>query len=295
MSTGDDKSDEDLLQLILEAEEESFAQGHDLKQRSWSVPSLVMKRLGYLGYVMSGHGSPPVLERIHALHRSLYRPKDFAVGGMHGGIFMFRDVFCRFYIPIGFGRFAIKPLELTDMSPNQLKWLASRPDNLNRYIDQFANVFDFAGGTYGLGDYKQPPKEAKDFFHLAGFQLQAAAATLSVAFDFGGAVQSAILGAELALKGGLVAASENPDTLKDKFGHNKEKAATALATAFPAFDNAGVQAALKLMPHYVENRYSPHQPGRRETGEIAMAAQFVAGEVMRSVCGFSMKSQMKIG
>lgn len=292
MSAGDDKSDQELLQLILDAEEESFAEGNNPKQRSLDVPTRVMKRLGYLGYVF-GQGAPPVLGRISAIHKSLYRPSDFAVGGLHGGIYMFRDVFCRFYIPIAYGTVAIDPFKLTDLSDNQLRWMASRPNDLERFIDVFADVFDFASGTYGLGDYKSPPKAAKEFFHLAGFQLQSVAATLSVAFDFRGAVQSAILGAELALKGGLVAAGHDADTLKDKFGHNKEKAANALAESFPKFDLTRVKGALGVMPPYVENRYSAQQPERREIGEIAMAAQFVAGEVMRSVADFSMKSKLQ--
>jgi hypothetical protein len=135
-----------------------------------------------------------------------------AVGGIHGGIFMFRDVFARIDIPMAYGKVAIEPLKLTDLSDTQIKWLCSRSADLQMFLDQFTDIFDFAGSVATFGDYKRPTKEALEVFWLAAFQLQAAAAALSAAFDFRGAVQSAILGAELALKGGLAAigADEKP-------------------------------------------------------------------------------------
>ena len=66
--------------------------------------SKVMRRLGYASFVMAGSGTPPIVERILAIHRSLYRPSDLAVGRIHGGIFMFRDLFARISIPFGYGQ-----------------------------------------------------------------------------------------------------------------------------------------------------------------------------------------------
>ncbi len=43
------------------------------------------------------------------------------------------------------------------------------------------------------------------------------------------------------------------------------------------------------MPAYVENRYSSTQPTRIETGHIVMGAQYIAGEVMRQVTGYSIR------
>ena len=65
-----------------------------------------------------------------------------------------------------------------------------------------------------------------EVFWLAAFQLRAAAAALSVAFDSRGAVQSAILGAELALKGGLAAIGADEKTRR-KHRHDLASAATA--------------------------------------------------------------------
>jgi hypothetical protein len=292
MNTGDDKSDDDLFRMILEAEDESFAEGHDPKSRSLDVPSRVMRKLGYFGYVMTGPGVPQVFQRIRSIHRGLYRPRDVGAGALHGGFFAFRGIYCQFHIPIMFGTVAIDPFNLTDLTENQLNWLASRETDLNRFIAQFADVFDFAGGAYGLADYQVPPREAHELFYLAGFQLQAAAAALCAAYDVRGAIQSSLIGTELALKGGLLAAGANQADLK-AIGHNRSKAADEFAKAYSSFNVDQVHAAMRVMPPYVENRYSAAQPNRFETGEIAMSAQFIAGEMMRAVAGISMITKME--
>jgi hypothetical protein len=282
-------SDEGLLKLIVAADDEAFLQGESPKQRSLSVISTVMKRLSYVEFIFAGAGTPPIFEKISNIHRSLYRRSDLAIGGIHGGIFMFRDVFARVSIPLAYGRIGIDPLTLTDFSPMQIKWLCSRPPDFHMFLDQFADIFDFAGGVGNLGNYKTPPKDALEVFWLAAFQLQAAAAALSVAFDHRGAVQSALIGAELALKGGLAAIGANENARK-KHRHNLASAATAFAAAQPNFDIQRVLATIKRLPPYVANRYSSTQPGRVETGHIVMGAQYLAGEVMRQVTGYSIRS-----
>ena len=64
-------------------------------------------------------------------------------------------------------------------------------------------------------DDRMSPTEAMKFFVLAAFQLQGAATALSLAFNSRGAVQSSLIGTELALKGGLAAFGENK---KKRFG-----------------------------------------------------------------------------
>ena len=288
----DEISDDDLLKLVVEADDEAFANGSPPNSRSLVVIPQVMKKLGYQGFALFGPLAPPILHRVKRLHDALYRQSDLAMGGVHGGIFMFRDVFARITVPIIMGMAAIKPFELTDLSPLQIQWLASRPSDRDALISQFVNVFDFGGGIANLAEYKKPPENALAVFRLAAFQLQAAAATLSVAFNFGGAVQSALIGAELALKGGLAAVGHDEKS-RESFGHNLSKAAMALSEAKPGFDRARVLAAVGKLPPYVKNRYSIDQPGRVETGQIVMNAQFIAGEVMRSITEYSIASGMK--
>ena len=134
--------------------------------------------------------------------------------------------------------------------------------------------------------------QALELFYLSAFQLQSASATLNYAYDARGAIQSSILGAELALKGGILATGFEVERLKNEFGLNKNRAAEYLAAHFPKFELKGVVEALSVFPNYVENRYSKIQPERIQTGKIAMSAQFIAGEVMRSVTNFSIASTL---
>src|ERR1041385_2736943 len=286
-----DVSDDELFKLVVEADDEALGEGAPPKGRGILTIQKVMKRLGYQGYVLAGRGTPAIVHKIKAMHSSLYRPADLGMGGIHGGIFMFRDVFCRIYIPVMYGTVGLDPFTLTDMSQQQLRWLGSRPGDMHAFIDQFVDIFDFAGGIAPLGDFKTPPQEALELFWLAAFQLQAAAAILSVAFDFRGAIQSALIGAELALKAGL-AAQGIDEAGRKKHGHNLQSAALAFATAHSGFDINLVEQTLSTMPAYVKNRYSPTQPNRQQTGHIVMGAQYVAAEVMRQLTLLSARTTM---
>jgi hypothetical protein len=202
---------------VLEADEELFREGAEPRERCLPVISKVMTKLQISEFILAGQHTPAIVKRISALHSSLYRPADIAVGGIHGGIFMFRDVFARVDIPTIYGRLSIDPLKLTNLSEIQIRWLSSREADHRMFNDQFVDIMDFAGGIGNFAGYRSPPKEASKVFWLAAFQLQAAAAALSVAYDFREAVQSAIIGAELALKGGLAALGVDEARRKKRF------------------------------------------------------------------------------
>lgn len=204
---------------------------------------------------------------------------------------MFRDVFSRLYVPIAFGTVNIDPFTLTDLNQNQIEWLVGRPEDLSIFIDQFVDIFDFGGGIGRLGDFKRPPEPALDMFQLATFQFQAATAALRLAFDFRGAIQSSLIATELAMKAGLAAAGV-AEGERRKHGHNLLTMAEQYALAMPRFDLPRVTAAIQRMPAYVENRYSPNQPSRVETGHIAMNAQYIGAEVMRQVTGYSIRDAL---
>jgi hypothetical protein len=162
---------------------------------------------------------------------------------------------------------------------------------LAAFHDQFIDIFDFAGTMGRLGDYKMPPKEAQELFQLASFQLQAAAAALSVAFDFRGAIQSCLIGTELSLKAGLAAQGAD-EKVRRKHGHDLASAAKAFSMGSQAFDLDLVLRTIQRLPQYVENRYSPEQPDRMAVGHIVMGAQYVAGEVARQIGEFSIRSAL---
>jgi len=272
----------------MEADDAALEGGRDPGSRTFGVGSEIMRKLGYSTFAL-GRDAPPLLQRIYALHSSLYRKSDLQIGAPHGGIFMFRDVFARLTVPYAHGRVHIDPLTLTDLNENQLRWLVSRPHDYHCFLDQFWDVFDFGAPLGRYADFANLGPEAAPVFRLAGFQLQAAAAALSVAFDWQGAIQSALIGAELALKAALAAKGWD-DVARRRLGHNLTEAADAISALSPAFDAKLVRATVARMPSYVANRYSIEQPGRRETGRIVMDAQFIAAEAMRSVTGRASRS-----
>ena len=167
---------------------------------------------------------------------------------------MFRDVFARVTVPIIFGRVGIKPHEMTDLSDMQVRWLYSIEHDRRMFLDQFSDIFDFAGGTSNLGKYKAPPKDSAGIFGLAAFQLQAAAAALSAAFDFRGAVQSALVGTELALKAGLAAAGVGERTRK-RYRHNLPSMTQALQAAKPALDAARGEVIRQVTGHSIRPQF----------------------------------------
>jgi hypothetical protein len=277
-----DLSDDALLALVVEADTALFAAGEDIKQRQSNVPREVMKRLGYVSYVLAGAGASTIVTRIQDQLRRLYRAHDLAVGG-HIGVFMFRDVFARIGIPHAYGRVRIVPVEFVELTVVQKRLLANEPDNFDCYHDQFADLFDL---EYGIRELKSPysKMELTDrFLNLARLHLHAAAAVVTGGYDYRGAVQSALLASELALKS-LAAATGLGDTdIKDRFGHKTNALVEYLDGKWPTFDAARVRRVIAAQPSYVPNRYAKEQPKRLTVGHIIMGAQYIAAEVTRQL------------
>jgi hypothetical protein len=285
-------SDQELFQLVLAADEEAFLAGDDPSDRSWKVPMTVMRQIGFESYIAGGPGTPPEFEKLRSLHAVLYRRTDTGAGAVHMGAFMFRDVFTKIEVPMIFGQMGIDPLKMTDLTPDQAHWLMTRPADRAAFIDQFIDVFDFGYGLMELGHERPVNSECRNLLGLAHFQLQAAAAVVTGAFDRGGAVQSALIACELALKGGLAAAGVDE---RDRriIGHNLTGLARLLGERERGFEAARAVPAVQALPAYVTNRYSPEQPDRRQTGSILMTAQYIAGEVMRSLSSRNFRAGMQ--
>ena len=284
-------SDNELWQLILRLEDQMWAEGTPPKMRHFELPMKAMEALGFEAFVIAGEGSPPLLERIRALHGTLYRRKDVAAGGIHGGAFMFRGIATNVYVPIIYGRAAIDPYKFCDLSARQIQWLRFNPKQDRAYLENFCNLFDFAACLSPMSDYGAVPDGALPMLRLSAFQTQSAAATLCVSFDERGAVQSALIAAELAMKGALKGASVQESKLKE-FGHDFEGLAKAVGEAYPGFQLEQAMELAMDLPALVPNRYSEEQPDRVHTGKIVMASQGIAGLVAQALTGGSLWAQI---
>ncbi|MCK1636756.1 hypothetical protein IVA95_03890 [Bradyrhizobium sp. 157] len=125
-------------------------------QRGLRVTSKVMKNLGYGGYVLFGSGAHPMVAEILSVHSSKYRQKDLGMGGVHGGIFIFRDVFARIYIPFAYGTVKLDPFTLTDLTKNQLAWLAIRPADYQGFWISFRTPWIFLGHLAAINVHPTP-------------------------------------------------------------------------------------------------------------------------------------------
>jgi hypothetical protein len=236
--------------------------------------------------LLVGPHAPPEIHLIRELQKLMFREADIGSGAMHFGAFMFRDMFGRFSVPVGFGRFSLKPLEEIDFSESQIRWLCSDEETLFSYEDQYFDVCDIASGAHELGSDQPLPDQASHLVRLAHFNLEASAGALCRAYGYVGSTQSALLAVELSLKAALLARGTSESELKKSYGHNLGKLASEFASHNSGFDGALVGAVIDRLPAYVPNRYDPEQPSRVESGHIVMGAQFIVSEVIRAI-GFA--------
>ena len=125
-----------------------------------------------------------------------------------------------------------------------------------------------------------------------GWVLFTLSKRLCAAFDERGAVQSSLIGAELALKAALAGKGVNEAALKN-YRHNLDRLVKAVGNLYGSFELASVMERMRLLPNLVDNRYSSEQPSRMETGAIVMAGQYIAGAVARAVSGGSCRAKLE--
>ncbi len=275
-------SDDELLTLVIKVDTDLFASGEDIKHRSFNVPREAMRRLGYVSFPLFGEGTPSVLNRIREQFSRIYRPQDLAMGG-HIGVFMFRDIFARIGVPHGYGQVRIAPIEHVELTAVQKAILSHDAIAFDAYHDQFADLFDLEYGIREMRSTYASIELVGRFLNLARLHLHSAAAILTGGFDYRGAVQSALLSTELALKGLVAATGLNEYEIKEKYGHRINVLVDVIGASWPTFDAPRVRRVIAAQPKYVPNRYSKTQPERVAVGHIVMGAQYICAEVTRQL------------
>ncbi|WP_338720741.1 hypothetical protein [Devosia sp. XK-2] len=289
--TSAELSDEELLYLVGTTDAELFAAGVDIKRRSFEVPRQVMHKLGYVGFIFAGAGTPSIYDRIYRAFSSIYRPQDLAVGG-HIGVFMYRDIFARIAVPHVYGEVSINPFKFVELTPVQLRIIQTEPDQMEIFLDQFGDVADI---QYGIDELNEPYASnelVRRFIGLARLHLHSASAVLTGGYDFRGAVQASLLAVELGLKAGAAAHGMPEDEIRQKFGHRVGDIAGHLARLWSSFDANRVARVVSAQPQYVVNRYSASQPPRQDVGHLTMGAQYVVSEVVRQMSDRNFRTSM---
>lgn len=277
----EDLSNEQLMQIVNETDAELLRTGMDIKLRSLKVPFAVMRKLG-LPAVIGGGNENPAVKRILEAYRSLYRKQDLAIGG-HVGAYMYRDVFVRISVPIIFGNIKIDPFDYVALTESQKRFIEAEPEEIEIFLDQFADVFDVQYGSTELKPEYVRIELVERFIGLSRLQLHAAAAIVTGGYDFRGASQSALLATELALKSAAATQGLTEGEIKNRFNHNHMNLTEFVSMALPKFDAERVRRVVAKQPQYVPNRYSREQPDRRSVGHIVMGAQYIVSEVVRQL------------
>lgn len=275
-------TDSELEYLAVVADDQGLANGENPAQRAFKNVLRMLENLGVEGVPLTGERSPEIVKRIHKVNNRLFRPLDMREGGIHLGFFMFRDLFSRLYVPMVFGSPQIDFMKFLDLSDDQKRWMSNDAEAMARFEDQAIDLFDFAYGFMEFGHSRKVNEQSKELIYRSHVQLEAAAATATSAYDYRGTLQSALLGAELALKAGLACNGYSDDKLRKEIGHNLNKAAEALGELEPNFDANRVTRSVSAFPNFAQSRYGGTQPDRSEMGHIVMKAQYVASEVTRT-------------
>jgi len=276
-------SDEEMIEALKRADTVGRAKGEEPSARELMNVGRALGEFGVTSFRITGRDRPDIVQRAQELNRMLFMPRELQAGGVHLGAFLFRDMFCRMYAPIAFGRAHIDFWKLVDLNDFQKAWLASDEHDLARFTDQAADIIDFGYGFMEFGHGRSIDPRGNDLMWRAHAQLEAAAATATSAYDYRGTTQSAILGTELALKAGLAASGVSDKELSSRksIGHNLVAAAQKLGSLCPNFDADRVERVVSTFPDYVSSRYLDKPPSREETGHLIMGAQYVAAEVTR--------------
>lgn len=280
MGEGDDR----ILRLIDALDREAVAAGATPRQRPLRVIPKVCAELGIV-YVL-GRFSDPRIETISAIHNSFFRPDDLAVGSVFTGITRHLDLFFRVDVPWLLGTVRLDYIKHIDIKKSQLRRVFQVEAEVKSLCAGICDVFDIGFALGRIGGFNLQEGDATDWFSMAAFHAQAAAITLRHAYDFRGAVQSALLCAELAVKSALIFAGRDADYCAKNIGHNLEKALPDLRLTC-RYPDIEVESIISGLPHFVRSRYIHKNWNRTEAGDIVSAAQRLLALVVKANTGRS--------
>lgn len=267
-----------LMDIAIQADNEGLINNEEPKLRHYNNISRILKIIKQNNINCSND-----IENLAIIaNNRLFRQIDKRNGGVHLGFFMFRDLFCNLSIPLIFGEINVNFIRYLDLSEYQKDWMSKSPHEMEIFIDQALDLFDFGYGSIEFGNEIPAQDLSKQLIYQAKIHLEAAAATATNAFNYGGTLQSALLGTELALKAGLANRGYDENRLRQEIGHDIQKAADKLGMLEANFDIDRVKNSISSFPNYSQSRYNGIEPERIEMGNIIMKAQYVASEVTRA-------------
>lgn len=283
-------TEEDLWALIDRLDREACASGISPSARSIKVVMAACQKLG----IQFSLGGPKNLdiERLFGMHSALYRTVDLGMGNIFSGLATHLDLFFRVEFPIIFGTVQLDILKLVDITDNQYKRMLEKKEDRNAFHSHIVDVWDIGATLSNLDPRPIGNELANGMFRKSALHMEAATAATVNLFKYEGAIQSALLCAELAIKAAYsMITGCDEDHLKDQVGHKLLRALPVISQD-TRFNIKNLQERIDILPDFVKSRYDARKWSRLETGKIAIAAQFLLAEVSRAHLGQSFSSQL---
>ncbi|WP_216332560.1 hypothetical protein [Rhizobium sp. X9] len=273
-------------EFVVEQDRELIRQDLKLHQRPFHVALAWMKHQKIVGQIFDESIWGPLM----AIYRQLYPSGDFSMPALFEGGVAMRDRMYKVRVNVGFGEFAINPVECIEIPRQELELLFRlEPEQAWRAFHSVGDLIDFA---YGVDDLQHGNAEGYELLSNARSSIAATARTLQGDLDLDAAVQSACLSAELAMKGALsVIGWEEPRYRR--LSHRLPDAAEALITERPRASDDLLRVACARFPDYVGTRYRSHGMTRHQLMMLAMRAQFVAADAVRRVTQRDLGAQLE--
>lgn len=211
------------------------------------------------------------------------------VGPRFTGVFLFQNVFWRVVIPIVMGTRSVSALDALRMMPLETKGLlSSRRNDLREYLKLWADCLDYDVGYQTASRSVTGGSFLGEMIESTERELTSAVADLCQQRPNAKAAHSSRDATEKALKAYLCHhAGLTRDEAKNKLGHNLSKVVQEVRLCTSSSSLALAQIDLDAFAPY-EDRYSSNKYSREQLWRAYRVAQFVAGEVLRSITGRNM-------
>lgn len=282
------KSEKEIWAIIDKYDRQAIKEGIQPKSRPLYVAPKVCEELGAVFSI--GVNNDQLSKIIIDMHRSLYRKQDLQMGAAYSGLAIGLAIPFQVNVPLIYGSVVIEPLKHVEAKEVQLQRIFENEEEGKAFINQVVEAFDIGGVVIGMADFAVPDGKDKAMFLMAAFHNTAQATTLVHSSDSRGAIQSALIAAELAVKAALIRFGYSDDQLK-AVGHVLSRAKPDYCKATGMNEDAFSKMVGKL-PELVKSRYMDEKRTTLEFLETASICQHLVATTARYLSGKSLHSDL---
>lgn len=277
----------ELLDVIQQVDDDLLAEEVDVRNRPIRAGSPISVKLELP--IMLDAAIDPIAAVIKHYYDLVYGKDHLAIGPLHVGALMIRDMFEEVYVPHIFGSVRIDAWDhVHRLDRQRLNLLGALfPHELKVCGDQIADIFDFA---FAVEDQRLSEPRARELLWLCKEQIEGACRTLLGSFSRRVAIQGSCYAVELVGKAALVQSGGSDNEIRS-LGHNLDKIFRDLPETFPGPDYDRIRWAIKQLPNVIDERYSFDGLARCRIGHTVRCSQYILGEMGRSFSDRDMRGE----